>query len=401
MNFPLSIGLIGIGGYGQRHLSTLSALQAGGLCRIAAIADPFASRHESVVAALRAGNTAIHEDIAGLLSDETIEACFIATPIPLHVPHTLAALEAGKHVYLEKPPCVTLDEWAQLNAAQKNSGKRVAVGFQMQTAPAIHFLKENLVAGVIGRLQMVSAGARWRRDDKYYSRSGWAGCWTSQGRPVFDGPATNALAHVVHAALFLGGETVSGWSDVQRVRGRLRKARPIESYDAAFLEAQTAGGVLVRLAFAHATPEQDEVILTCIGENGRAEIHWSGAVAITPTGQATRHYYFSCESHIAASLDFLHALCGPANRPHTRLEDCLPYLQTVNGALQSSGGAAAFEPSQIHQHETDTGRGSYYSVTGLDDELAAFAADPAAIPPLLAPGDWIEVKDLKTQLAVA
>jgi predicted dehydrogenase len=401
MNSPLSLGLIGIGGYGQRHLSTLSALQAGGLCRLMAIADPFAPRHESVVAALRAGHTAIHEDIADLLLDERIEACFIATPIPLHVPHTLAALGAGKHVYLEKPPCVTLEEWAQLSAAQEASGKRLAVGFQMQTAPAIHFLKARIVAGDIGRLQTVSAGVRWRRDDKYYNRSGWAGCWTAHGRPVFDGPATNALAHVVHAALFLSGATESSWGDVQRVRGRLKKARPIESYDAAFLEAQTANDVLVRLAFAHATPEQDEVVLTCIGENGRAEIHWSGAVSITPSGEAARHYHFSCESHVAATLDFFHALHDPSNRPHTRLEDCLAYLQTVNGALQSSGGATAFEPSQIHQRETDTGRGAYYTVTGLDDELAAFAADPAAIPSLLAPGEWIEAGDLKPQLAIA
>jgi predicted dehydrogenase len=400
MNSPLSVGLVGIGGFGRQHLSTLSALQSGGQCRLAAIADPYAPQHASVVAALRAENVAIYDDIAQLLTDDKIEACFIATPIPLHVPHALAVLRAGKHVYLEKPPCVTLEEWKQLSAAEAHSGKRITVGFQMQTAPAIHFLKASLIAGAIGRLQSVSVSARWRRDDAYYARSPWAGCWMTEGRPVFDGPATNAISHAVHGALFLSGDAAASWGQLQRVRGRLRRARPIESYDAAFLEAQTASGVLVRLAFIHATPEQDRVVLTCVGDNGRADLGWDGSVRIAVTHKNPQQFNFPCEAHAAAALDFLRAVRDPAHRPFTRLEDCLPYLQTVNGALQSSGGAQAFESSLVRRHETETGRGGYYTVDGLDEELAAFAADPAATPSLLAPGEWIEISDLAEQLTL-
>jgi hypothetical protein len=156
----------------------------------------------------------------------------------------------------------------------------------------------------------------------------------------------------------------------------------------------------VRLAFIHATPEQDRVVLTCVGENGRADLGWDGSVNITTTQEKSRRFSFPCEVHATSFLDFLRTLREPAHRPFTRLEDCLPYLQTVNGALQSSGGAQAFEPSRVHRHNTENERGGYYTVDGLDDELAAFAADPTATPSLLAPGEWIEVGELKPQLAI-
>src|SRR5690349_17120140 len=128
MNSPVRIGLVGIGGYGQRHLSTTFSLQSGGVCQLAAIADPFASRFDEVVAALRAENIGIYDDVDAMLQNADIDACIIATPIPLHVPQTLAALGAGKHVYLEKPPCVTLEELEQLRAAKDVAGKVCAVG---------------------------------------------------------------------------------------------------------------------------------------------------------------------------------------------------------------------------------------------------------------------------------
>src|SRR5690606_21940031 len=133
MNSPISVGLIGIGGYGQAHLSTLMALQEAGFCTLRAIADPFAAKHPETVAALQAQNTAIYDDAAQLCARDDIEAVFIATPISLHAPQALLALEAGKHVYLEKPPCVTIEEHAQLIAARDRAGTVCAVGFQQQT----------------------------------------------------------------------------------------------------------------------------------------------------------------------------------------------------------------------------------------------------------------------------
>jgi predicted dehydrogenase len=232
---PLSVGLVGIGGYGSSHLSTLASLQAAGVCELRAIADPFAGRQPATVAALQAQGVEIYDDAEKLCARDDIEAVFIATPIALHAPQALLAFAAGKHIYLEKPPCVTLAQHAQLVAAQERAQTVCAVGFQMQSSGAVQFVKRELVRGTLGKVDTIWAGVRWRRDDAYYQRASWAGKWRINGSPVFDGPATNALSHVVQATLFLAGETQSESAQIRRVRGTLKKARPIESYDSIYL----------------------------------------------------------------------------------------------------------------------------------------------------------------------
>src|SRR5690606_25565408 len=136
--------------------------------------------------------------------------------------------------------------------------------------------------------------------DRYYNRSPWAGKWEHDGSPVFDGPATNALSHVVHATLFIAGATEKDWAELEKVRGCLMKARPMESYDCAFLEAQTVTGVSVRVALIHATTRHDEAIVHCSGSHGSATLRWDGTVIINRHGEREREYEFRCESHFIA-----------------------------------------------------------------------------------------------------
>lgn len=398
MTDPTRIGLVGIGGYGQRHLNTLSTLHSAAACRLMAIADPFSERFPETIAALHTLDVQVHDSLDTLLQSD-VEAVVIATPIPLHVPQTLAALQAGKHVYLEKPPCTTLEELTQLAAAQKQSQTTCAVGFQLQSTAALRFLKKQLANGAIGKLQAIWSSVRWMRTDEYYGRSSWAGRWRHDGQPVFDGPATNALSHVVHAALFLANAENIG---LARVRGMLKKARPIESYDAAFLEAETTQNVSVRLAFTHATKVQEEVVLRCTGQEGEAELGWNGRVVITRRGTEPQRFYFASEPHIAVMLDFLRAIHDPRHQPFTTLCDCLPYLQVTSGALQSTlvaTGNAATEFDQATVRQIGHGKnGAHFTVSGLDDEMATFASHFDRTPALLTPGDWIETGQIQTVL---
>jgi predicted dehydrogenase len=396
MNSPLRIGQIGVGGYGHRHISTLHTLHAGGACELVAIADPFSARHAGLIGGLKAQGVAIYDDAAELFARADIDAVSIATPIPLHVPQTLAALEAGKHVYLEKPPCVTIGEWQQLRAAEQGSGKTVAVGFQRQAGTSLRLLKKMLLEGVIGEVEKVWVRGRWVRNDGYYERSPWAGRWTMNGAPVFDGPATNALSHAVMAALFLAGSTLERPCEVARVRGTLKKARPVESYDAAFIEVESTRGVNVRMIFTHATHVADGVVLRVSGTGGTASVGWDGRVKIEASGQEAWSAMFDDDTQIAAMLDFFHAATGRRPRPATTLEDTLAYLQAVNGALESSRGATPFDPSIVQRHETP--HDGHYIVEGLDEQIEEFDRDPSHIPPALEPqpDSWLTPAQLST-----
>jgi predicted dehydrogenase len=400
MNSPIRLGLVGTGGYAQVHLGVIRTLQCSNKCQLVAVADPFADRLPETVEALTSDAVEIYADLPPLLERDDIDAVFIATPIHLHTPQAIAALEAGKHVYLEKPPCPTLGQWQQIVAAQEASGKVCVVGFQMQTSPALRYLKRQLVQGAVGKLKTVSASIRWCRMDPYYARAPWAATWSVDGVPVFDGPATNALANVVHAAMFLAGETEDSWAEIARVRGSLKKARPIESYDTSYIEAETTSGVIVRLAFTHASTSTDPARLSCAGDAGTAQVGWDGKVTMAPRGEEPRVLAFESLTHVSSVLDFLRAVHQPEHRPFTRVQDTLAYLQMVNGAYQSSKGSSAFAADRVKRVAERTPE-AHYQVDGLDAEFEAFRADADAVPPSLAASDtsWLQASDLSPELS--
>lgn len=401
MSKPVNVGILGIGGYALEHLTVLTTLHEFGVCRLVAAADPFAPSRPETAGALRQLGTEILTDPDRLIERRDIDAVFIATPLQLHTPQALAALAAGKHVYLEKPPCPTMGQWQQLVDAQKSSGKVFVVGFQMQTSPAIRFLKKRLVEGALGKLQTVWSVGLWRREDGYYDRSPWAARWYTDGLPVFDGPATNALAHVVHASLYLAGPMETEYAEVRRVRGSLKKARPVESYDTSYVEAETTSGASVRLAFTHATTLSEEVVVRCEGTEGSAEITWGGSVKIARQGHPEEHCVFPQRLSSAAALDFFRAI-NTGHRPYTRIQDTKAFVQAVNGALQSSGGSTPFPPDLVEVIAGGTPQ-RHYTVRGLDEQFLAFQSKPELIPPLM--GDesempWVEAADITPELAV-
>lgn len=406
MNFsvPVSVPVIavaGLGGFARAHLSILSSLQATGHCRLAAAADPYATGHQEIVNALQGTGTRVFNDLDELLARVQADAIFLATPIHLHERQTIQALDSGCHVYVEKPPCATLGEWHRMRAAERASGRLCAVGFLQQCAPSMQFLRRHLAGGVIGPVRRVWAGVRWNRGDDYYGRSSWAGRWHVEGSPVFDGPATNALAHAVQASLGLASPASSSVPEVRRARGTLWRARPIESYDTAYLEFETSDEVQVRLAFTHATAFQDEVVLRVTGERGTAAITWGGQVTLQPEGEAERQFSFLQQPLLSSVVGFLRAVTEPGGEPTVPLSHTLPFMHVVCSALQcsalqSSDGAADFsEPLVSYANR-------HYHVSGLDEEIAAFQTDFEKPPRLLAAPDapWLEPSQLKMELPV-
>ena len=82
------------------------------------------------------------EDYKALLADPEIDAVIVATREDMQAVLTIEVLEAGKHVYVEKPLASTAVEAAQVAQAQEKSGKHVAVGFNRRFAPAYRKAKE-------------------------------------------------------------------------------------------------------------------------------------------------------------------------------------------------------------------------------------------------------------------
>ncbi len=89
--------------------------------------------------------------------------------------------------------------------------ERVAVGFQYLESDFIRQLKRRLLAGEIGDIRSIRASSATSRKDSYYQRGSWVGRLDMEGVPVFDGPASNGLAHLVHLVMYFAGSSEEGF----------------------------------------------------------------------------------------------------------------------------------------------------------------------------------------------
>ena len=110
----------------------LPAMQASTLCRIDAIGSRDQAAAEHVAKSL--GIARAYGSYEALLADPAIEAIYNPLPNHLHVPWTIRAMEAGKHVLCEKPIALTTAEAAQLIEARARTGRMVAEAFMVRHA---------------------------------------------------------------------------------------------------------------------------------------------------------------------------------------------------------------------------------------------------------------------------
>jgi predicted dehydrogenase len=154
-NDRLAYGLIGAGGRG-RYLSQ-NFQKLGAEC--VAVAEVYEPRLEQAVAA--APGAKGYVDYHELLAKPGLDAVVVATPDHHHCPMLLAALDAKKDVYLEKPMSHSLEESRRMVAAVRKTSQIVQVGMQRRSAPSVIKAKENVDSGILGKITMVKPMWNW------------------------------------------------------------------------------------------------------------------------------------------------------------------------------------------------------------------------------------------------
>lgn len=128
----LNIGFVGCGEVTQvLHLPTLRELPE--LFDVVAFCDVSKKALDGVAAGWPGARR--HVDLDSLVNDPNVHAVVIANPNAFHAEAALSAMRAGKHVMIEKPVCVTLDEAKQLLAAERQFGVVAQVGYMRRHAP--------------------------------------------------------------------------------------------------------------------------------------------------------------------------------------------------------------------------------------------------------------------------
>ena len=139
------IVVVGLGSIGRRHARLLAARPDV----VVEVCDPAADALAKARAEL--GDVPVHADFAAVLRSQP-HAVVIATPHDLHAKQATAAMQAGADVLCEKPLCMTGDEARTMIAWTRQTGRTLAVGFQLHFHPGLLRVRELIQAGLIGQV---------------------------------------------------------------------------------------------------------------------------------------------------------------------------------------------------------------------------------------------------------
>ncbi|YAK88011.1 DUF6807 family protein [Paenarthrobacter nitroguajacolicus] len=280
------VALVGVHGFGERHLENLGRLSAEGALQLVAVADPQPPSDGTL-----GPEIAVFASLDELLGAGTApDVVIVSTPIQTHAPLALAALKAGANVYLEKPPVASMAQYQDVMAAAASAGRLVQVGFQSLGSEALPAIESLVESGEIGEVRGISATGLWLRSKSYFKRSRWAGKRSLNGTDVVDGVATNALAHAVATGLRLAGaRTVA---DIEAVDTDLYRANDTESDDTSVVRVLTTDGTVLTCALTLCAAVQSPPTVTVYGTLGQVTLFYTEdrLEITTPAGIRTENF---------------------------------------------------------------------------------------------------------------
>jgi 1,5-anhydro-D-fructose reductase (1,5-anhydro-D-mannitol-forming) len=283
----LGWGLVGTSGWAD-HTFAPAVRNGGGELLGAAGSSPGSSE----AFARRHGAPHTYKDLDALLADDDIGAVWIASPTDLHCEQALRALEAGKHVLVEKPMATSVGDAEAMAAAARSARTLTAVGFQHRFNPSHQRLRELVRTNALGDLvyfrlhQFIKAEALptpWRQDP------GRSGGW-----------AVNDLGtHVLDLARFLVGE-------IEVVGGGLAAAHfnlPVDDLAVILIQFERAQGATFGTVEVSTTVPETESQMEVYGTGGVARVagSWPGGGRLSaPTGQETFEVVDTYAAQVAA-----------------------------------------------------------------------------------------------------
>lgn len=148
---PLGVGLVGCGEVVERH--HLAALAQVRELELVALADPDPAALERC--ASRAGVGRRYSGHEALSADPAVEVVGVCAPAESHVEVAAAALAAGRHVLIEKPPALGLDEWDRLIEVGATGPCAALLGVNMRRLPSVMAARELIGSGALGEVRAV------------------------------------------------------------------------------------------------------------------------------------------------------------------------------------------------------------------------------------------------------
>lgn len=271
----LNVAITGISGYGRTHYDDLLRRRERGEIRILGATVINQAEEAEKCAFLQSIGCRIFDSHAAMLSAlrGKLDLCFIPTGIDLHAEMAIEAMRAGANAFIEKPPAAVMQEIAAMRRAERETGRRVWVGFQISCQEQIPGIRAFCHSPEFGAVKAVRGIGVASRNDSYYQRNQWAGKLRKKEKWILDSPYNNAFAHYLHLALLFTAPP-DKMPEFRSVRAQLFRVNPaLECSDNGCILALSRDGVPVYFYTSH-TPEQlNDLRIAIDGEHGSVE--WS------------------------------------------------------------------------------------------------------------------------------
>ena len=190
------VGIIGIGGICKG--SHLPEYLSDERLEVAALCDIIIERAEEIRDKYFP-DAAVYSDYKELLKDESIDSIDICTPNYLHSIIAVAAFEAGKHVFCEKPDAVSVSEVMRMKEAADKAGKTLMVMRNNRWVSASKYAKKYIESGRMGEIYCGRCG--WQRRRGIPGKGGWFTTKEQSG----GGPLIDLGVHMIDLAIWLMG----------------------------------------------------------------------------------------------------------------------------------------------------------------------------------------------------
>lgn len=247
---PVRLGVVGLG---RAFVLMLPAFRSDPRIRMVAAAAPRADSRAAFEAEF-GGNT--YDSIEALCADPDVEAIYIATPHELHAEHVVAAARAGKHILVDKPLAIDLEDGARMVAAARSAGVHLIVGPSHSFDGPVELARRIIESGEFGQLRMIQALNytdflyRPRRPEELRTETG--------GGIIF----SQAVHQIDVTRLLAGGQATR----VMAMTGNWDPKRPTEGSFSAMMAF--ANGVFATMTYSGYAHFDSDIWMDDVGELG-------------------------------------------------------------------------------------------------------------------------------------
>lgn len=258
----MNIGIIGCGFIAKKHAKAIEAIEGA---KLIAVSDKIT---ENMHFYKKEYGAETYEDSTEMLKRIDLDVVSICTPTGFHAILAIQAAEAGKHIILEKPIAMKLEEADEIIKACQDNNVKLSAVHPNRYRPVVKKLKQILDLGILGKISHANALVNWNRNQEYYDQSPWRGTKAGDG-----GALMNQAIHNLDLFLWFMG-------DVQEVFSmEATRLRDIEAEDVSNGLVKFESGALGMVqASTTVYPKNFEESITIFGENGTIKIGGQNAL---------------------------------------------------------------------------------------------------------------------------